>query len=232
MNSKLVIKHITNWIKSYCFNNKIKCLVIGVSGGIDSALTSTLCAKTGLKTIIVSMPIHQNKKQLNLAEKHITWLKKKHSNIEVFNINLSEVFNLFKDTMPKELQNNFGECNIIHWSNAEVTHYNKINNRYGNIFPKLQWFDLMKFFKTNNIFILGALNFSLKTIAKKMYEYNMINTIWDDSDCMNGQDAMFKSWQMYTNNDINNSKYKDIIKYNEVDCKTMFEILNYLRDNH
>ena len=76
MNSKLVIKYIINWIKSYCFNNKIKCLVIGVSGGIDSALTSTLCAKTGLKTIVVSMPIHQNKKQLNLAEKHITWLKK------------------------------------------------------------------------------------------------------------------------------------------------------------
>ncbi len=111
MNSKLVIKYIINWIKSYCFNNKIKCLVIGVSGGIDSALTSTLCAKTGLKTIVVSMPIHQNKKQLNLAEKHITWLKKNHSNIEVFNIDLSEVFNLFKDTMPKELQNNLGLAN-------------------------------------------------------------------------------------------------------------------------
>ena len=111
MNSKLIIKHIIDWIKSYCLNHNIKCLVIGVSGGIDSALTSTLCAKTGLKTIVVSIPIHQNKKQLNLAEKHITWLKKKYSNIQVFNINLSEVFNLFKGTMPKELQHNLGLAN-------------------------------------------------------------------------------------------------------------------------
>ena len=80
--------------------------------------------------------------------------------------------------------------------------------------------------------ILGALNFSLKTIAKKMYEYDMINTIWDVSECMNGQDAMFKSWQMYTTKDIDNKTFQDIIKYNEVDCKTMYEMLNYLRENH
>ncbi len=111
MNSKLIIKHITDWIKNYCLNNRIKSLVIGVSGGIDSALTSTLCAKTGLKTIVVSMPIHQNKNQLNLAKKHINWLQKKYSNIEIFNINLSDVFDVFKNTIPEEIKNNLGLAN-------------------------------------------------------------------------------------------------------------------------
>ena len=131
-----------------------------------------------------------------------------------------------------ELEKNYGSYNIMHWSNAEVSQYNNINNRYGNVFPKLKWFDLMDFFKKNDIYILGALNFSLKTIAKKMYNYGMIESTWDDSDCMNGQDAMFKSWQLYATKDIDNKTFQDIIKYNEIDCKTMYEILNYLRENH
>ena len=73
MNEKSITKYIITWIKNYCFQNGITTLVIGISGGIDSALTSTLCAETGMKTIVVSMPIHQNKKQLYLAEKHIEW---------------------------------------------------------------------------------------------------------------------------------------------------------------
>ena len=62
---------ITEWIKSYAENNKIKTLVVGVSGGIDSAVVSTLCAKTGLDTIVLNMPIHQSKNQFNLSNKHI-----------------------------------------------------------------------------------------------------------------------------------------------------------------
>ena len=149
------------------------------------------------------------------------------------NISLQEEYRVMQDfsNKIKDLETKYGECNILHWSNAEVIHYNKINNRYGNIFPNLKWFDLMNFFKKNKIYVLGALNFSLKTIANKMYEYNMIETIWE-SDCVNGQDAMFKSWQMYTNKDINSNSFKDIIKYNEVDCKTMYDILNYLQNNH
>ena len=64
-----------------------------------------------------------------------------------------------------------------------------------------------------------------------MYNYNMINTVWDDN--MSGLDAMFKSWKEYNLGDIKNSKiFKQVIRYNEVDCKTMFEILNYLKNNH
>jgi len=149
-------------------------------------------------------------------------------------ITLTEEYRIMQEFTNKisELEKDYGQYNIMHWSHAEVTHYNKINSRYGNIFPQLVWFDLMKFFKNNEIYILGALNFSLKTIARKMYDYDMINTVWEDSECKSGQDAMFKSWQMYTTKKINKKTYKDIIKYNEVDCKTMYDILNYLRDKH
>ena len=64
-----------------------------------------------------------------------------------------------------------------------------------------------------------------------MYNYNMIDTVWDDN--MSGLDAMFKSWKEYNLGNIKNSKiFKQVIRYNEVDCKTMFEILNYLKNNH
>lgn len=132
----------------------------------------------------------------------------------------------------KELEKNYGDIeNVLHWSSAEINHYNKINNRHDKILPVLKWFDLMKFFKDNCILILGAFNFSLKTIANKMKEYNMIETNWDDLDCQNGQDAMFKAWKMYVTNE-NFDFLDNIIKYNEIDCKTMFEIHNYLKLNH
>ena len=66
---------ISNWIFDYAEKNNISTLVVGVSGGIDSAVTSTLCAKTGLNTIVINMPIYQTASQLNLSNLHIEWLK-------------------------------------------------------------------------------------------------------------------------------------------------------------
>ena len=70
------IKIIVKWIKTYCEDNKKSHLIIGISGGVDSAVTSTLCAKTGLKVIPISMPILQNKKLHNRSLAHVYWLKK------------------------------------------------------------------------------------------------------------------------------------------------------------
>ena len=89
---------ITKWIKNYADENNFN-LVVGVSGGIDSAVTSTLCAKTNIKTIVVSMPIRQNEKQHNLSLEHIDWLRSKFSNILNYTISLDNIFNSFKDTM-------------------------------------------------------------------------------------------------------------------------------------
>ena len=92
------IDFISKWIKAYANDHNLN-LVVGVSGGIDSAVTSTLCAITGIKTIVVSMPIRQDKEQYNLSLEHIDWLKLRFNNIIDYTIDLNNVFNSFKDTM-------------------------------------------------------------------------------------------------------------------------------------
>ena len=92
------INKIKNWIESYCKSmpKEASSLVIGISGGIDSSVTSTLCALTGKKTIVLSMPIKQIKEQHDLSLKHQTWLKNKFKNVEGYTIELDEVFSSFK----------------------------------------------------------------------------------------------------------------------------------------
>ena len=104
MNSNDKINYISMWIKDYAesISNKPKTLVIGVSGGVDSALTSTLCAKTGLKTIAVSMPIKQNLSQHDLSLRHLKFLKDSFSNVETKTIELDNVFKTFQDTMQND----------------------------------------------------------------------------------------------------------------------------------
>ena len=105
-----VKKNITNWIKEYAKKYN-KNLVIGISGGIDSAVTSTLCAETNLKTIVVSMPIHQNNAELIRAQKHMNWLKNNYKNIETIEIDLSIVFDQFKKTIGEISQNKLALAN-------------------------------------------------------------------------------------------------------------------------
>ena len=101
MNVSDRISHITNWISNYAKSNSNKTfeLVVGISGGIDSAVTSTLCAMTGIRTHVVSMPIKQNPSQHDLSLIHINWLKKKYNNIHTYIIDLDEVFKIFQKTM-------------------------------------------------------------------------------------------------------------------------------------
>jgi NAD+ synthase len=93
---------ISKWILNYAKNNNISCLVVGVSGGIDSAVTSTLCAKTGLRTIVVNMPIHQNDSEYNLSNQHMMWLRENWDNVESHVINLSETFDVLKNELSKK----------------------------------------------------------------------------------------------------------------------------------
>lgn len=96
---------ITEWLSEYLINNNMKCFVVGISGGIDSALVSTLCAETGMKTLVVSMPIHQKSDQLDRARNHMSWLKEKYTNVEIIEYDLTDVFDLFSSifTDKKEL---------------------------------------------------------------------------------------------------------------------------------
>ena len=94
---------ISNWIKDYVNKtpSKVESLVIGVSGGIDSSVSSTLSAMTGLKTIVLSMPIKQKLTQHNLSLKHQEWLVKNFKNVEAHTINLDKLFETFKKNISK-----------------------------------------------------------------------------------------------------------------------------------
>ena len=100
--SKKVI-FISNWIKDYVNNmpKKAESLVIGISGGIDSSVSSTLSAMTGLKTIVLSMPIKQKSHQHDLSLKHQEWLIKNFKNVEAHTINLDELFLAFNASLSK-----------------------------------------------------------------------------------------------------------------------------------
>jgi len=97
------IEFIKDWILQYVDSmpKKAKSLVIGISGGIDSSVTSTLCAMTGMKTIVLTMPINQISSQHDLSIKHRDWLKKKFNNIDSHIIELDEVFKSFKSKLSR-----------------------------------------------------------------------------------------------------------------------------------
>lgn len=90
---------ISDWIREYAEENKISSLVIGVSGGIDSAVTSTLCAMTGLPTYVLSMPIHQAQNQIDLQQEHIDWLQSKFDNVVSLKFDLTPTYETFKKTL-------------------------------------------------------------------------------------------------------------------------------------
>ena len=106
MKTSRVIEFIVNWIKNYKEANRISGFVVGVSGGIDSALTSTLCAMTGIKTLCLNMPIRQNESQYLLASKHLKWLKSKFKNINSIDIDLTNVFNEFTSSVEINSEKN------------------------------------------------------------------------------------------------------------------------------
>ena len=136
MNTKEKIDYISNWIKDYSINNNVDSLVIGISGGIDSAVTSTLSAKTGLQTFVVSMPILDHQILNERGENHIKWLEKKFDNVKKVHVNLSEVFKSFQNA----LSNNNSE------------------HGYANSQARLRMTTLYQIAATNNGIVVGTGN--------------------------------------------------------------------------
>ena len=108
MTPKQRIKHITKWIKSYAKTARVDTLVVGISGGIDSSVVSALCAETGLKTIVVQMPIRQNKNLDNLSSRQAGWLLERYPNtVTHISLDMTPVFNAFdKKLSPVCAQDN------------------------------------------------------------------------------------------------------------------------------
>jgi NAD+ synthase len=92
--------HIVEWLKSYAENSKVNGFVIGISGGVDSAVTSTLCAQTGLKVLCIEMPIHQAPSHVSRAKEHIEQLKSRFPNVTNIFADLTSVFETFKTEVP------------------------------------------------------------------------------------------------------------------------------------
>ena len=99
MNTAEKIDFISNWILNYSNKNNFSSLVIGISGGIDSAVTSTLSARTNLQTHVVTMPILDHQTLNNRGNNHVDWLKKNFKNITHHHIDLSKVFGEFQDKL-------------------------------------------------------------------------------------------------------------------------------------
>lgn len=99
MESQKINDHIVNWLKIYAKEAKIKGFVIGISGGIDSAVTSMLCAQTGLSILCVKMPIHQDLSHVTRANEHIDYLKKIFSNVKSITMDLTSTFDIFSESI-------------------------------------------------------------------------------------------------------------------------------------
>lgn len=102
MNTAETAKYITAWLSSYCENARLSGFIIGISGGVDSAVTSTLCALTGKKTVVLSMPIRQSAGEYERALNHIQDLKNKFPNVVGMDINLTSAFEAFENAIPQK----------------------------------------------------------------------------------------------------------------------------------
>ena len=102
---------ISNWLSDYLTDNNLDSFVIGISGGIDSAVTSTLCAITGHKTYLAVMPIHQKEDETDRGLEHCKWLRQKYSNVEHIKVDLTSTFNHFKSVFPTSFDDKLALAN-------------------------------------------------------------------------------------------------------------------------
>ena len=124
-------KRIVAWIKDYADSNGIKSLVVGVSGGIDSAVVSTLCAETELPTFPLGMPIHQDSDQESLSDSHLASLERRYKNVKTLKFNLTEVFEKFKKSLGEYAHDDLALANSR--SRLRMTTLYQIAGKYNGI---------------------------------------------------------------------------------------------------
>ena len=218
MDVKKRAKIITDWINDYCesASNKPKALVVGISGGIDSSVVSTLCANTGRKTIVLTMPIKQIKSQHDLSLTHAKWLKEKYNNVEHHLLEMDKIFNSFSQVLNK-FDNEHGYANSrarlrmvtlyqVAAANIGVGFYTKYGDGGVDISPiadctKTQVWELGRY--------LG--------VSEKIIETPPTDGLWDDG--RNDVQQLGMSYEqlekaMEDKNDPNYKKYLEIRKKN------------------
>ena len=123
--------NIVEWLTTYFDESGMGCFVVGVSGGIDSAVVSTLAAETGRQVYALNMPIHQKAEQVELSAAHIEWLENKYPNVTGMKFNLTGVFETFKDTIGKINETNHSLANTR--SRLRMVTLYQIAGRYGGL---------------------------------------------------------------------------------------------------
>ena len=118
MQTERVIEHIVKWLHDYQQTSRTKGFVVGVSGGIDSAVVSTLCARTGAPVLALEMPIRQSSKEVQRSSAHIQWLKENFPNVNGAEVNLTEIFETFEKTVKASEVNETNEAMEIAFANA------------------------------------------------------------------------------------------------------------------
>jgi len=111
MQTQAVIDHIVQWLTEYLDQSGLQGFVVGVSGGIDSALTSTLCACTGKPVKVLNMPICQARDQMSRSAHHIDWLEARFTNVMGLTIDLTPAFETLKATLPRQIQDDLSMAN-------------------------------------------------------------------------------------------------------------------------
>ncbi|MFP4160264.1 MAG: NAD(+) synthase [Desulfobacterales bacterium] len=106
-----VIDYIVGWLRDYAAGAGVKGFVVGISGGVDSAVTSTLCAQTGLSVMVLNMPIRQAPDQKSLSEKHLAWLEQRYENVSGHTTDLTAVLEAFETCLPSEIQDHLSMAN-------------------------------------------------------------------------------------------------------------------------
>ena len=96
-----ISEYISTWLLEYSKKSNTKGFVIGISGGIDSAVTSTLAAETGKEVLVIEMPIHQDASQVTRAQDHIAFLKSKYPNVKSLEVDLTEMYETFRKSIPE-----------------------------------------------------------------------------------------------------------------------------------
>ena len=137
MQSGKVIDYIVNWLNTYCDEAGMNGFVVGISGGIDSAVTSTLCARTSRPVYVLIMPIYTPKDQLILAESHLKWLQANFSDVQGVTLDLTQVFQSVENTFPADLQDGLTMANTrsrlrMATLYAYATHYRLLVTGTGN----------------------------------------------------------------------------------------------------
>ena len=105
------VVHITKWLEEYSENSNTNGFVVGISGGVDSAVTSTLCALTNKKLLCVLMPIHQHKTEFDRSKEHVEWLKAKFNNVSICEINLTSTFDTLAAQIPEDIKGDLTMAN-------------------------------------------------------------------------------------------------------------------------